>query len=354
MTPPPLTATADELAAILPALEAQPRIAIDTEADSLHSYFEKLCLIQISIPGHDYLVDPLAGYSLDPLFAAWQGKQLVFHGADYDLRLLRRCGFDRPTALFDTSIAARLCGGTEFSLAALLSKHYGLTITKASQKADWGKRPLSPQMIAYAVNDTHYLLGLADIFTAELNRLDRWDWFEQSCEKAIASAAVIKERDPDSLWRLTGSNDLTNRGAAILRSLWHWREGEAKHVDRPTFHILHNEQLVRAADRYDRGENSPPHQLRGSRLKRFEDAVAAALALPEDEWPKFVKKPRPKPIPEFDTRFRHFKHKRDAAASELNLDPSLIAPKAALERLAVNPDDTAYFMPWQKELLGLK
>jgi ribonuclease D len=251
-------------------------------------------------------------------------------------------------------IAARLCGVTEFSLAALLLRYYELHITKASQKADWGKRPLSPQMTAYAINDTHYLLGLADIFTAELTKLGRWTWFEQSCEKAIASAAIVKERDPDSLWRVSGSNDLSERGNAILRALWHWREGEAQNVDRPTFHILHNEQLVRAASQLERGEKAAPPHLRGGRLKRFQDAGEAALALPEEQWPKFVRKPRPKPIPEFDARFRALKQKRDAAASQHKLDPALIAPKAALEKLAVNPEDKSGLMAWQKELLGLE
>src|SRR5205814_2317191 len=101
------------------------------------------------------------------------------------------------------------------------------------------------------------------------------------------------------------------------------------------------EQLVRAAGELERGENNPPPHLRGSRLRRFQEATEAALALPEDQWPKFVRKPRPRPTPDFDTRFRALKQKRDAAAAEHQLDPSLIAPKAALERLSVNPEDTS-------------
>ncbi len=348
----PLIGTADGLAAILPSLESQTRIAIDTEADSLHCYFEKLCLIQISVPDHDSSSIRWPASRSTPLFAACGRQQLIIHGADYDLRLLRRVGFAGPPRVFDTMIAARLCGITEFSLAALLLRYFELQITKASQKANWAQRPLSPQMTEYAVKDTHYLLGLADIFEAELCRLGRWEWFEQSCEKAIASASVIKERDPDALWRITGSNDLPGRGSAILRALWHWREGEAQAVDRPTFHILHNEQLVRAADHLDRGAKYEIPHLRGSRLRRFEEAGAEALALPEEEWPKFVKKPRPRPTPEHDTRVRELKKKRDTLAADLQLDPSLIAPKAALERVADNPHDQT-LMPWQRELMGL-
>src|SRR5437868_3343088 len=121
----PLIENADSLAAILPLLAPHARIPIDTEADSLHCYFEKLCLIQISVPGHDLLIDPLAGVSLDPLFQALAGKELIIHGADYDLRLLRRVGFVVTAPVFDTMIAARLCGIAEFSLAALIQRYFG-------------------------------------------------------------------------------------------------------------------------------------------------------------------------------------------------------------------------------------
>src|ERR1700754_1031293 len=118
----PLIDTADALADVLPLLAPHPRIPIDTEADSLHCYFEKLCLIQISVPGHDLLIDPLAGFPLDPLFDAFGGKELIIHGADFDLLRLRRVDFAGPKSFFDTMIAARLCGIPEFSLAALIKR----------------------------------------------------------------------------------------------------------------------------------------------------------------------------------------------------------------------------------------
>ncbi len=348
----PLIDTA-ELSGCLWSSASQPRIAIDTEADSLHSYFEKLCLIQISVPDHDYLVDPLAGFSLEPLFATFQGKELVLHGADYDLRLLRRSGFAGPTRLFDTMIAARLCGFTEFSLAALIARYFEIELTKASQKANWARRPLPPQMTEYAVNDSRFLIRLADIFKAELCRLGRWEWFEQSCERAIAAAAVIKERDPDQLWRIPGSADLSVRGSAVLRALWHWRDREAQAVDRPAFHILQNEQMVEAATRFDQGLEVDIQHLRGSRRQRFFEAGREAMASPESEWPKAIRRPRVKSTPDWDARFRAFKQKRDAAASSLHLDPALIAPKAVLEKLASEPESAAKLMPWQREALGL-
>jgi ribonuclease D len=350
----PLIDTAEALDAALPLLAPHPRIPIDTEADSLHCYFEKLCLIQISVPGHDLLIDPLAGFSLAPLFAAWAGRELIIHGADYDLRLLRRVGFAGPARVFDTMIAARLCGIAEFSLSALIRRYFGVELSKASQKANWARRPLPPQMAEYAVKDTHYLLEIVAILEAELIRLGRLEWLHQSCEKAIVATTITKERDPDELWRITGSKDLRGRASAILRALWHWREEEAKVVDRPTFHILHGEQLLHAAAQFDRGHDVDFTQLHGARRRRFYEAVEQAKALPESEWPQIIRKFRPRPTRDEEIRFRDLKKKRDDIAADLQLDPSLLAPKSLLESWAAQPAETAArMMPWQRAVLGV-
>ena len=350
----PLIDTSHALAGVLPLFAPESRIAIDTEADSLHCYFEKLCLIQISVPGHDLLIDPLAEMPLAPLFDALAGKELLIHGADYDLRLLRRVGFAGPTRVFDTMIAARLCGIPEFSLAALILKYFGVQLAKGSQKANWARRPLPMQMADYAVKDTHYLLEIAGILEGDLRELGRWEWFQQCCERAIVASTITKERDPDQLWRIVGSKDLQGRGSAVLRALWQWRDAEAQAVDRPAFHILHNEQLVEAASRFDQGQEvSLPH-LKGARGARFFQAARQAMDLPESEWPKIVRKPRPRSTREEEARFKELKTKRDQVAEALKLDPSLIAPKLVLENLSANPAETASrMMPWQRELLGL-
>jgi ribonuclease D len=345
----------DALATALPLLEPHDRIAIDTEADSLHCYFEKLCLIQISVPGSDFLVDPLAGMSLEPLFDSFRNKELILHGADYDLRLMRRVGFAAPDRIFDTMIAARLIGLAEFSLAALIERYFQVKLTKASQKANWALRPLPQQMAEYAVNDTRYLHRLTEIFEGDLRRLGRWEWFQQSCERAIRTAQITKDRDPEQLWRITGSHELEGRATAILRALWHWRDEEAQALDRPSFHILHNEQLIESAARFDQGRPVELPHLKGGRRRRFFEAAERALGLSPEDWPKFVRKPRPRPTREEEARFRDFKTRRDTAASELKLDPSLIAPKTMLENLAANPAETsAQMMPWQRAALGLE
>ncbi len=350
----PLIDTPDALAHILPLLAPHARIPIDTEADSLHCYFEKLCLIQISVPGHDLLIDPLASLDLAPLFGALEGKELIIHGADYDLRLLRRVGYPGPASVFDTMLAARLAGITQFSLAALILKYFGVTIAKASQKANWALRPLPPQMSDYAVKDTHYLAEIAANLEADLVRLGRTEWFQQSCEKAIAASTITKERDPDEVWRITGSHELRGRSGAVLRALWHWRDQEAQAVDKPAFHILHNEQLLNAAADFDAGREVGFHHLHGARKRRFYDAAEQGLALPEAEWPFRERKPRPRATPDFDRKLKDLKTRRDKLAEDLQLDPSLIAPKTVLENLAAdNPDGLARMMPWQRTLLGV-
>lgn len=351
----PLISTTAELEAAVAQFSALDRIALDTEADSLHCYFDKLCLIQITIPGKNLLIDPLAeGLSLSPLFQALEGKTLIIHSADYDLRLLRRHGFTGPTVLFDTMIAARLCGATEFGLAALLNQHFGVSLAKASQKANWAIRPLPREMLEYAVNDTANLAELAQIQEARLRELGRLGWFQQMCERQIRQSSVCKEKDPDSLWRIAGYADLTPRGMAILRALWNWRDSEARNADRPSFHILNNDQLLDTAARFDKGAPVDPKHIKGSRKTRFLEAAEAALQLPESDWPKMIRKPRLRTTPEQENRFRELKKHRDTVAENLHLDPTLIAAKATLEQLSRN--ETAALeslLPWQRECLPL-
>ena len=160
--------SARQLADLITALKPHDRVAIDTEADSLHCYKEKLCLLQISIPGHDDIVDPLADVDLAPLQDALANKEIVLHGADYDLRLLRRNLNFVPRRIFDTVIAARLIGIHEFSLAALVRRYFGIELAKGSQKANWAQRPLPKRMAEYAVNDTRYLLPMVERLEKEL------------------------------------------------------------------------------------------------------------------------------------------------------------------------------------------
>jgi len=345
--------TAEALSEFLEPLRCGGRISLDTEADSLHCYFEKLCLIQISIPGHNVLIDPLAGFPLAPLFEELARHQIILQGLDYDLRLLRRAGMAEPGDVFDTMIAARLTGCMEFSLASLLREHFGIELAKGSQKANWAKRPLSPKMEDYAMNDTRHLLALAETLEARLASLGRLEWFHQSCDKAREATRFQRERDEDALWRIAGSGQLRGLAAALLRALWTWRDEEARTVDRPPFHILRSDLLIDSAKRFAAGEPVHIAHLSSSRGRRFFAAAERALALPEEEWPKPVRTVRTRPTQEQERRFNDFKTRRDKAALEHHIEPSLIAPKGMLEALAADVEaNISKLLPWQRTLLG--
>jgi ribonuclease D len=327
-------------------------VAMDTEADSLHCYHEKLCLIQLTCNGSQELVDPLAGIDLQPLFDAVCSRRVVFHGADYDMRLLRRSGGFEPRDLFDTMIAARLVGRAGLGLAALVQERFGITLSKASQKANWAIRPLPPQMIEYAHNDTRYLLDIAADLEAELRRLGRWEWFTESRDRMLETTRQVKERDDSRVWRISGSSALSPRAQAVLRILWFWRDAEAKAWDRPAFHVIGNDDMLRVAEQVAScGAYSTP-RMNGRRRKSFEVVVALALQIPESEWPKPEKTKRKRFTREQSMRFEALKKSRDAVAAELGLEPSIIGPKAALEATAADPRSLA-LMSWQRRLIGL-
>lgn len=347
----PFVADAAGLDALIRTLEPHAVIAVDTEGDSLHSYYEKLCLLQLSVPGCDAIVDPLAGFSLEPLLRLLENRRVVIHGMDFDLRMLRRAGAFEPREVFDTVIAARLAGYKEFGLAALARAEFGIELAKGPQKSNWARRPLDDRLLEYARNDTRHLIPLAESLERKLIALGRMDWFRESCERAQASSQVVRERDPETAWRIAGSGALRGRCAALLRELWRWRDGEAQRVDRPTFHILQNSELIELAHAVDSGNWEVPPRLHGSRRRRFEEAVQRALALPQSEWPKVERRPRPEPIPDFDARFEAIRRVRDAAAHRLQLDPSLIAPRSALESVAARRDPG--LMRWQNALLEI-
>lgn len=349
-----MIASAAQLTELLPKLKAFDRIAIDTEADSLHSYFEKLCLLQMSFGDEDYLIDTLAGFDLAPLAQALAEKEIVLQGADFDLRLMRGTFAFIPARVFDTVIASRLLGIKEFSLAALVKNFFGVELAKGSQKANWAQRPLPQRMAEYAMNDTHYLLPLAEKLEQQLIERGRLEWLRESCQRAIEQASVQRERDEDELWRIAGAGPLRGRPAAILRALWHWRDREAREVDRPPFHILQNQHLIAAANSFDAGEVPDFRHFSSRRRREFLDAAKQALDLPENEWPEVRRRVRSRPTALMDKRAEELRRKRDHAATQLGIEPSFIASRAALETIAVDESRKEKFLVgWQRKLLEL-
>jgi ribonuclease D len=374
-----LIATDDQLTELLKKIDVADRVAIDTEADSLHCYREKLCLLQISVPAaagvvdagrdletasgnrdqrswlqHDSIVDPLANLDLEPLRHVLETREIVLHGADYDLRMLRRGLNLIAHQIFDTMIAARLLGIREFSLAALVKRHFGLELPKGSQKANWAKRPLPARMAEYAINDVRYLLPLAEKLEAELDRYQRRDWLRQSCQRVVEQAAVTRVRKQDEFWRIRGSGLLRGRPATVLRALWQWREREAEMADRPPFHILQNKKLLSAAVGFASGSVPDYKHFSSRRRQAFREAARIALTAPESDWPVLPRRFGTRPTAETVRRMEELRQRRDDAAEELGLEPSFIAPRGTLEAIATDHTRAASLLvPWQRELLGI-
>jgi ribonuclease D len=329
-----------------------PVCAIDTEADSLHRYRESLCLIQFADRSQCVLIDPLAIADLSSLGAYLADATVWMHGADYDMTMFKRQFGSLPATVYDTQIGARLLGVRRFGLGDLVNHYFGVELSKSSQKADWGKRPLSPKMIEYALNDVHYLLEMGDIIVAALKEKGRYAWFEESC---LAARQRVLDRDDskEEMWRVQGSGKLEPYGLACLRALWYWRDAEAKAWDRPSFMVAPNRQLLEWSIELGARRNiSLPSHFRPDRVKRFRAALAAAQELPASEWPE-------RPSGKRRKRDRDFEHKvdvlvkaREEAAAKLDIEGSLIAPRAILESLAAGeaqPEEV--LLKWQRECL---
>jgi ribonuclease D len=329
-------------------------VAVDTEGDSLHCYREKLCLIQMSTADATLLIDPLVRLDFSAFNAMLSARTVVLHGCDYDLRMLRRGIQFAPGGVFDTYLGARLLGLKEVGLASLVQRYFEVDLPKTSQKANWARRPLTATMVSYAMNDTRYLLPMAERIGAQLRELGRWSWFDESCARAVAAASEDRERDPEKAWKVSGSSALRGRALAVLRALWFWREEEAEQADRPTFQILRNEELVEVAQGASQGRMNLPHHLPGGRRKRLYATLHKALELPENAWPQREPVVRTRPTPEQEKRFEDLRQQRDRIASELELDPGVLAPRQALERLVREPESVdAVLMGWQRRLLGV-
>jgi len=332
----------------------QPVCAIDTEADSLHRYRESLCLIQFADEVDCVLIDPLAIEDLGPLGDYLTSAVVWMHGADYDMTMLKRQFGQLPGKVYDTQIGARLLGARKFGLGDLVSHYFDIELSKSSQKADWGKRPLSDKMVEYALNDVRYLLEMGRKIVGELQEKGRLEWFEESCE---AARRKVLERDDskEESWRVQGSGKLERRGLAFLRGLWGWRDEEAKAWDRPSFMVAPNRQLLEWSIDLAGGRSvTLPGHFRGDRVKRFKDALAAVAALPEVEYPDRPQGKRRKRDRDFDRKLDQLLKVRETVAAKLDIEGSLIAPRAILEGIAANEMVAGEaLLKWQRECLQI-
>ncbi len=328
--------------------------AIDTEADSLHRYRESLCLIQFSDGKDHVLIDPLAIENLGSLRDYLEPATCWMHGADYDMHMLRTHLGVVPKNVFDTQIGARLLGVMKFGYADLVLHYMGVQLEKTSQKADWAKRPLTPVMAKYALNDVIYLLPMAEKIVSQLKEAGRYEWFLESCDAARAKAMMRKQEKEDR-WRIKGSGKLDPRGLNYLRALWNWRDAEAAEWDRPSFMVTGNKQLHEwTLALLDGKRPRLPRHYRSSRIKNFQKAIEQAAATPESEMPQKIRGERRRKDKDFDARLDVLMAKKNRIAKDLNIDGSLIASRAVLEAIAGNQEGAEeMLLTWQRNLLGI-
>jgi ribonuclease D len=245
LPPPVWIDTSAGLQKLANELACWTRIAVDTESNSLHAFREQLCLIQFSTLRTDYLVDPLALEDLAPLHPVFAntGIEMVFHAAEYDLLCLKRDFGITVANLFDTMQAARILGYERVGLDSILEEKLGIKLEKKYQKADWGERPLSREMLNYARLDTHHLLDLRDCLQTELQTHGRWELAQEEFVRLALGNGNGKAEIP--AWQhVKGAQKFSDRQLTILQELCVWREKRAKHMDRPPFKVIDNKRLV--------------------------------------------------------------------------------------------------------------
>lgn len=343
-------------------LAKETRVAVDTESNSLYAYHERVCLIQFSTAKTDYLVDPLSLSDLTPLAPVFADRSIekVFHAAEYDIMCLKRDFAFEIVGLFDTYQAARTLGWQKPGLANILEDQFGSHVNKRFQRANWGKRPLSQDMLGYARLDTHFLLPLRDKLASLLRQESRW-------EEAVELFALM-EKVPSAqhgngngdFWSVSNARRLGARQAAVLAALYAWREGEAEAKDRPPFKVIGDKALLSVAKAMPTSlrELHDVPDLATSHAKRYGrqilDAVSRGRAAPKPTRPQNHSVSRA-----VRERYDVLRTWRKETASRRHVDSDVILPRDLLWEIAKAFPDTPEALkgimealPWRYQHYG--
>ena len=338
LPPPMLVTQPHQLTTMVHRLTAAPAVGVDTESDSLYVYHEKVCLIQFSIPGADYLVDPLSpGLDLAPLGRLFADARVVkiFHAAEYDVMCLKRDFSFQFCNLFDTMWAARILGWKQVGLATILQERFGVSLDKRWQRYNWGRRPLERAALAYARLDSHYLLDLRDIQARELASRGRVEEAREVFDQVAAVALAVREFSADDFWRVKGAWDLRSRSQAILRELFVFRDREARHRNWPPFKVMGDRTLAALAQAAPRcvDDLSGLDGMTPLQIKRYGNGVVSAVA-------RGLSAPIPRPPraspPDYRVLARYEKLRawRKQVAAERGVEPDVVVSNAALMAVA--------------------
>lgn len=351
------------LQALIERLHEQPRFAMDTESNSMHAYFEKVCLVQISIPDLDALIDPLAVdiAPMGPLLAD-ASIEKVLHGADYDVLCLKRgYGFVIEN-LFDTMLAARVLGWPKYGLAAILEDRFGHRLNKKYQRYDWGLRPIDDNARAYAAEDTRWLLDLRGEQFAELQERERLDEALHAFERQTRVEPRELGFDPAGFWRIKGARDLDPQGQAVLEALYRFRDDVSRALDRPYFRVLGDPVMLHLSrarpDSIDalgkvKGLPRPLLRRRGHELLQ---AIERGMTAEPPTRPRRGEHRPPKAVTE---RYELLRSWRKDVAAQRGVEPDIVLAKSSLMALAEADPQTSADLKgideiddWERERYG--
>jgi ribonuclease D len=339
-TPPIWVDTPDALTALVRRLNRGRVIAVDTESNSLYAYFEKVCLIQFSVPGADYLLDPLALPDLSALAPVFADPTIekVFHAAEYDVMVLKRDHGFQFANLFDTMIASRVLGWPRPGLGSILAERFDVAQDKRMQRHNWGRRPLSPDEMEYARLDTHYLLPLRRILLTELQEAGLLAEAREMFDEVTAAVWNGGGFDPHGFRRIRGARELDPTGLATLRELYAFRDREARRRDRPPFKVISNATLVRLSEARPRtlGNLGRIKGMTPYLVRRYGRRVLEVIARGKRASPPSPPRNQNhrRPAPEVTDRYEALRAWRKDRAAGRGVDPDVIVSNAALMALA--------------------
>ena len=363
LKPPTIVAKAADLQRLIPILEVEPLIAVDTESNSLYAYREQVCLIQISTRQQDFVVDPLAIKDLSVLGQILADPKIekVFHAAEYDVMCLKRDYQFTFANIFDTMISARILGRKQIGLGNLLEEFFHVQVDKRYQRADWSQRPIPADQLRYAQHDTHYLPALRDILLNLMTEQDRLEESHEVFDGLCALQPASYTFDPDGFWRLNNARDLTLRQIAVLRELYLLRNELAQKRNWPPFKVMSDEALVnivKANPETDADLFDIPG-LSARIAERYSSAVFEAIQ--RGVTGRLPKRPdsTPRLDPQAAARYDILHKWRKNRAAERGVESDVIIPKESLYALAKAPARTLTDLehvpglgPWKRRQYG--
>lgn len=342
----PLIMIEDDAALIAAAerLSAAPVIGVDTEADSFHSYREKVCLVQLSDLENDYIVDPLKVTDMSPLAPIMADPNMVkvLHGADYDIVSLKRDFGYQFENVFDTMISAQFLGFDKVGLADLIRRFFGHTIDKKYQRHDWSARPLFDEHLNYARGDTHWLPAIRELLLIHLNRSGRLEAVEEEFEIVQKREWQGRTDSEADFLRVKGSKLLEVDEKRVLRAVWEYRNGKARASNRPAFKLIPDPFLLSLARNQPTTSEALNKMARkgSSMLRRHGDALIEAVkAGVADERdipavPKAAKSRNPRVGPGMDRYLVPLKDWRNAKVKRTGVPPVAVANNTLLKEVA--------------------